>query len=141
MKTPELTFQTYRTFLHGRLVAHTKWEARLGEVARRGLVCHYPTLDVATSTMMITRESDEGYEYELEVEVCGDYEPAQNGGRSDPSWDAYWTGICAYYHREGKGWVELSLSDSEEKQIEEFLGQDQYGGPDDYDAPYEDCRY
>lgn len=140
-RTPNMAnpIQTYRTY-PGKLVPHNHWLARLNEDAHRGLPFYSPKLHVSTETMTLTRYSDEGYDYELEVEVCGDYEPAQHGGRTDPSWDAYWSGICAYYHREGKGWVELSLTDREIEQIEEFLGRDQYGGPDEPDY-HDDCRY
>ena len=106
----------------------TPWEVRLARLALAALPQTFlktaPTWrgrDAVEDTMTLTRESDTGHEYEIEVEVRGTYEPAQDGGRTDPSWSASVTDGTAYAYRENKGWYELDLTRDEIETIEEHL--------------------
>jgi hypothetical protein len=131
-----MTIQTRRTLL-GKLLPSQPWQLRLTPVNDLP-VYHGCGGDHTMTLFRVSPDTD--YEYEIEVQVTGVYEPEERGGRDSPSWDAYWSGVNAYYYREGKGWIELGLTSSEQEQIEEFLGDTLGGGrSDDYDGP--DDRY
>lgn len=128
------TIEARRTY-QGKLVATPPWEIRL---TPKGMPCYHRY--GGDHKMDLNRVSDDSdYEYEIEVSVTGEFEPAERGGRDSPSWDAHWSSVNAYYYREGKGWIELNLTSSEEAQVEEFLG-DHCGGGADYDGPDGDGR-
>ena len=73
-----------------------------------------------------------GYEYELEVTVFAEYEPGQNGGWDDPSWEGYFHSPVAVWYRPGHGWKGLDLTkEQEETVIDHFASREpDYDGPD-----------
>lgn len=105
------------------------WESRLSCAATRGLPRYHksaPTFGVVGKMTLARCNEKTEHEYEMEVEVCGTYEPAQRGGRTDPSWDAHMTDGTAFWHRPGKGWVELDLTRDEQEQVEQHLMRPEY---------------
>ena len=79
--------------------------------------------------------SESGFEYELDVYVCASVERAQRGGRTDPSWDAYYCDVDFFWHRPNHGWKVVYSEDSaEEIAIGLFGDPAEFGkkDPDDY---------
>jgi hypothetical protein len=109
---------TYKDWQTGKQVISTPWESRLGHEACKGLPSYarWVNEDFESS---VTRCSDTDFEYEIPVKVEFSIEPAQRGGWSDPSWDAYVDELFAYQYRPGKGWIELDLTESEEDQLKD----------------------
>jgi len=125
------------------------WEGRLTRTALAALPVqrteHAPTYG-ETASYTLSRCSEDGeHEWELKVEICGTYEPAQNGGHADPSWDESSVGEpAAFYFREGKGWSQVETTSDEDDAICDFLferveqddggydGPDYDGGDNDY---------
>ena len=117
---------TYRD-RSGKLTPMTHWEHRLAHLVTKGLPVYYD--DHGTGT---TLETTYG-EAETPIVVTGYYNPAQRGGWTDPSWDAYYDDIEAWYYRPGKGWKTIELTkDEEASYAQDMLDQknDYYDGPD-----------
>lgn len=124
---------TYRD-RSGKLVPMTHWEHRLAQMVTKGLPVYYDDHDSGTSMETTYGEND------APIVVTGYYNPAQRGGWTDPSWDAYYDEIAAWYYRPNKGWKEIKLTQSEIRSYADALmerAKDSYDGPDyaDYDVP------
>ena len=73
-------------------------------------------------------------DHELEISYDIDYEPAQRGGRDDPSWDESAKAYGAYFRRANGLWYPIELTEDESA---EFGGQyiaDRDWADYDYDA-------
>lgn len=79
--------------------------------------------DDSMDEMVLTFESETGYAFDLEVTVTAEYDPGQRGGWDDPSWPAGHCAPRAFWHRPGRGWKELELSDWQKDQIAERFDQ------------------
>lgn len=90
----------------------TPWQKRLDPNSKFYAKC--PKAGTDTSTMTLTFTSDSGFVYELDCKVWVEFEPAQNGGRTDPSWDAHYHSPTAWWFRPNHGWKELSIDDSDQ---------------------------
>lgn len=126
------------------------WEARLTRTALAALPVQRTEKAATygeTASYTLSRCSEDGeHEWELEVQICGSFEPAQNGGRTDPSWDASIDEPAAFYFREGKGWSLLETTSDEDEAICAFLFErveqdDGYDGPDYDDGGGRDDYY
>lgn len=121
----------------------TPWRKRLAALVNRD---PYQKAEPNAGSMArdttLTFTDEAGREYELEVTVFAEYEPAQNGGWDDPSWDAYCYNPSAWFYREGRGWKEMPLTGAQERSICEELaeGCDDYDDRDDDDRDY-DCYH
>lgn len=105
------------------------WQKRLAPSSAYSAKC--PKAGAYEDEMTLSFESDTGVEYELDCTVFAEFEPAQRGGRTDPSWDAYFTDPVAYWFRPGHGWKEMTLTERQQEEIlEHFKGQ----GDDGYDG-------
>lgn len=98
----------------------TPWEVRLAPQSNYTAKC--PDAGDHDDEMTLSFESDSGHEYELECRVFVEFEPAQNGGRTDPSWPASFHSPVAYWFRRGYGWKEVALTSNQEDQIIEHFG-------------------
>ena len=89
--------------------------------------------------MTFSRADESGeHEWKIELMVCAHYEPAENGGRDSPSYDAYICDIEAFYWRSGKGWSVMELSEDEEYSAQIHLMEHESGGSNDYDGDDDD---
>lgn len=129
----EIPFRARRNHWGDKGWLFEPWESRLKRMAVEGLPVYREKPPYGEEY-----DLQRGEEGTIRVIVLGDYEPAQRGGRSDPSWDAHYVGIEAWFHRPGKGWVSLDLDKGEEEAIETFLMGDGYCDGPDYDGP-DDC--
>jgi hypothetical protein len=114
----------YREIKNGKHVVtfFQGWEQRLTNEATKGLPDYARKVYGDTSTTLTRYNPDTDFEYELDdVQVDYSIEPAQRGGMTDPSWDAYVDEVIAYWERPGKGWVQLDLTESEVEQISEQI--------------------
>ena len=93
----------------------TSWERRLTPHAVYTAKCS--SCGEYESELTLSFESDSGFEFGLVCAVFAEYEPAQNGGRTDPSWSAHFYAASAYYFRPGHGWKKVSLSDVQKDDI------------------------
>jgi hypothetical protein len=119
----------------------TPWERRLTPKSPYTAKCPSAGSNESELTLSFENE-DTGVGWELEVTVFAEYEPAQNGGRTDPSWDAHFHSPSAYYFRPGHGWKEVSLSDSQEEQILQHFSDSAAEDHCDYDDDrYDDRDY
>ena len=111
------------------------WKTRLAAHNASNYMASCPQAGSYESEMTLSFSTKDDFEYELEVTVFCEWEPAQNGGRTDPSWDAYAYAPSAFYFRPGHGWKEITLTESQESDIiEHFESQEpDCDGPDDYD--------
>lgn len=131
-------YSTYRDHT-GKLKVMIPWEKRLASLAMKGKpdYCKYPPNGMESSLWV----GGDGEDYEIDVVVDGDYEPAERGGMWSPSYSAYYTGITAWFHRKGKGWKEVTLTGTQEEAFADRLleqRKDNYDGPDDYDRDVPD---
>jgi len=83
----------------------------------------------------ITRGDDD---HELTISYDIEYEPAQNGGWDDPSWDESATAYGAYFLRDNGLWYPIDLTKSEAESLGEEYLEDR--GQEDYDYDVDD-RY
>lgn len=74
-----------------------------------------------SATIHVLRYSGEE-ETEIPVEVTGYYEPAQNGGQTDPSWDANITFETAIQGTSGSS-IDIGLTADEQERAVEALWQ------------------
>jgi hypothetical protein len=114
----------YREFKNGRWVKSffQRWEQRLAVAASKGQPDYARYVRGDTSTTLTRYNADTDFEYELDdVQVKYTIEPAQRGGMTDPSWDAYVDEVWAYWERPGKGWTQLDLSKDEVEMISEQI--------------------
>ena len=94
--------------------------------------------------MTLSRESDSGHEYEIEVTVCGTALPFVHGrtqGDPDscyPDEGGYAEDITAFFCRRGV-WTEIELSDDESSTASERIMEQ--SGQDDGSADYEERDY
>lgn len=110
----------------------THWERRLAP--RSAYQADEPS-DVVLSTT-ITLDSETGYGVDYEVLVCAEWDPGQRGGLTDPSWRPHWHSVEAWYHREGRGYRRLELTDRVREQLLAELDREaeyRCECPDDYD--------
>lgn len=111
----------------------TRWTKRLAALVNRDPYQKAePNTGSMSRDMTLTFTDDAGREYDLEVTVFAEYEPAQNGGMTDPSWDAYCYNPTAWYYRAGRGWKKMPLTDCQEQSICEELAEG--CGDDGYDC-------
>lgn len=115
----------------------TPWQKRLDPDSAFYAECPRAGTDSAKMTLTFTSDSD--FVYELDCMVWVEYEPAQNGGRHDPSWDAHYHSPSAWWFRPNHGWKELDIdvSDQGATILDHFgdcsEGRDSFGpDPDDY---------
>ena len=73
--------------------------------------------DSATDMSLFFSNPATGAEWELEVRVTAEYEPAQRGGMYEPSWEGYWHSPVAYWFRPHHGWKEVCLNETQENEI------------------------
>lgn len=110
------------------------WQTRLAPRSKFHTKC--PKAGSDSAELTLTFVSDSGYEYELDCTVWVEYEPAQHGGRLDPSWSAHYHSAVAYWYRPNHGWKEIDLTSRQEDEIIDHFGNsadDFYGrDPDDY---------
>lgn len=125
----------------------TPWMTRLAQMTTSEYTKHADTYGEERETTLVF-ESASGFEYELEVTVCAEYEPGQNGGWDDPSWDGYWENPSAFWYRPGHGWKAVELTKEQKKEILSLFedsAHDSYDGPsddyDDYVDPNAECPW
>ena len=119
----------------------TPWQKRLNPSTGYSAECPNAGSHEAELTMTFTSPS--GVDYDLEVVVFAEFEPGQNGGWDDPSWDDHFYGASAFYFRPGHGWKEVTLTKSQEEEICDHFASEMadrgYDGPEPDD--YYDSRY
>lgn len=111
-----------------------RWEKRLAKLVTHGLPTEgrYPKTPKGgvDGKMTLTRYNEKtDYEWEADLFVWAEYEPAQRGGWTDPSWDAHTYSPRAWQRRHG-GWVETDLNEREAEEVCEHLNKQL--GRDDY---------
>ena len=94
-------------------IKRTPWQKRLAKMATTGQTIWHKTCPARGHSSEETVYRGENDEAELVVTVEYEWEPAQNGGMTDPSWDAYASVTNAYLYVEGKGWREFELTEHE----------------------------
>jgi len=75
------------------------------------------TGESATEMSIFFQNPKTGAEWELEVRVTAEYEPAQRGGMYEPSWEGYWHSPVAYWFRPHHGWKEVALTEAQEEEV------------------------
>lgn len=119
----------------------TPWGHRLNPATGYSAECFNAGSHSAEMTLTFENPVT-GFEYELDVTVFAEFEPGQNGGWDDPSWDDHFYGASAFYFRPGHGWKEVTLTKSQEEEICDHFASSMadrgYDGPEpDYDYGYD----
>ena len=118
-----------------------KWSQRLNPSTGSYMQSTPSYRGYSESEMTLSFSNPEtGAEWELECTVFAEYEPGQNGGWEDPSWDPYFHSPVAYWFRPGHGWKKIELTDDQEEAICEHFASDD-GGYDGPEPDYDDYRY
>ena len=73
-------------------------------------------------------------DHELTISYDIEYEPAQNGGRDDPSWGESAKAYGAYFRRSNGLWYPIDLTKDEAAELGEKFIKDCREADDDYDA-------
>jgi hypothetical protein len=117
----------------------TPWTTRLNPST--GYMAEFPDAGSHESEMTLSFSNETGAEWELDCAVFAEYEPGQNGGHHDPSWEAYFHSPVAYWFRPGHGWKEVELTESQQEKVCEHFALSCDSGYDGPEPDYDDRDY